>query len=57
MLTIVDDYTRYDWIFILRSKTEVTKAIQVFLNMAFTQFDSLVQIERTGNRTKFIDKE
>lgn len=52
-LTIVDDFTRCTWIFLMQSKLETTPLLTKFINFARTQFDTLVKIVRTNNGTEF----
>lgn len=48
-LTIVDDCTRFTWIYFLKNKYEASEAIQRFFNMIFTQFDKKIKIFRSDN--------
>lgn len=56
-LTIVDDYTRYTWLVLLKTKSQAIKAIKMFLNMVFIQFDKLIKIITTDNGTEFINSQ
>lgn len=42
-LTIVDDYTRAVWVYLLKSKDETCDNIQQFYNLLHTQFDVRVK--------------
>ncbi|KAM0058583.1 putative RNA-directed DNA polymerase [Helianthus debilis subsp. tardiflorus] len=42
-LTIVDDYSRADWVFLLKSKDEVFSNIETYVNLLKTQFDKKVK--------------
>ena len=53
-LTIVDDYSRNTWVFLLQSKQQVPCLIQYFLIHVETQFKTSVQKVRTDNGMKFI---
>ena len=39
-LTMVDDYSRYTWIFLLKHKSEVVKALKIFVVFVQTQLDN-----------------
>ncbi|GJR28422.1 ribonuclease H-like domain-containing protein [Tanacetum coccineum] len=43
-LTIVDDYSRAVWVYLLKSKTEVGKSIESFIKLVFTQFGKKVKV-------------
>ncbi|GKB15970.1 ribonuclease H-like domain-containing protein [Tanacetum coccineum] len=45
-LTIVDDYSRAVWVYLLKSKTEVGKSIKSFIKLVFTQFGKKVKVVR-----------
>nr|GEZ30387.1 hypothetical protein [Tanacetum cinerariifolium] len=53
VLVIVDDYSRYTWVHILRSKDEEPEVIKTFLKMIIVLLQSSVIIIRTDNGTKF----
>ena len=40
-LTIVDDYSRYTWVFPLKQKSEVVKTLKNFVVFIQTQFEKL----------------
>ncbi|CAJ2674628.1 unnamed protein product [Trifolium pratense] len=48
-LTIVDDYSRFTWVILLKGKYEVTSQVQHFITLVETQFDSKVKILRSDN--------
>lgn len=54
-LTVVDDLSRYTWIFLLRLKSDVCIIIQKFLVHSKTQFDKTVKCVRTDNGTEFLN--
>ncbi|GJV82414.1 ribonuclease H-like domain-containing protein [Tanacetum coccineum] len=54
-LTIVDDYSRAVWVYLLKSKTEVGKSIESFIKLVFTQFGKKVKVVRSDNGTKFVN--
>lgn len=53
-LTIVDDYSRGTWVFLLHDKVQVQKTLQNFLKMGANQFGKTVKILRSDNGTKFM---
>ncbi|CAH9143337.1 unnamed protein product [Cuscuta epithymum] len=52
-LTIVDDYSRAVWIYLLLDKTEVFKMFMAFIAMVERQFSKKVCIVRSDNGTEF----
>ncbi|XP_074297465.1 uncharacterized protein LOC141628191 [Silene latifolia] len=52
-LTIVDDYSRAVWVYLLFDKTEVTSMFKNFLAMVDTQFSKRVKTVRSDNGTEF----
>ncbi|KAI3521421.1 hypothetical protein L1887_10887 [Cichorium endivia] len=54
-LTVVDDYTRAVWVYLLRTKDEVFENIVVFFNMIKLQFSKSVKIFRSDNGTEFVN--
>jgi transposase InsO family protein len=52
-LTIVDDYSRFTWVILLKGKNEVTSQVQNFITMVETQFESKVKILRSDNGPEF----
>ena len=54
-MTVVDDYTRSVWVYLLRSKDEVFEYIVSFFNMLQTQFHQTVKIVRSDNSTEFVN--
>nr|GEU87818.1 hypothetical protein [Tanacetum cinerariifolium] len=56
ILVIVDDYSRFTWVKLLRSKDEASDFIIKFLKMIQVQLKVLVRRIRTDNRTKFVNQ-
>ncbi|GJV18940.1 putative RNA-directed DNA polymerase [Tanacetum coccineum] len=54
-LTIVDDFSRAVWVFLLKNKTEVFDNIMVFYNLIHTQFNKKVKNFRSDNGTEFVN--
>ncbi|XP_074305885.1 uncharacterized protein LOC141641107 [Silene latifolia] len=52
-LTIVDDYSRATWVYLLLDKTEVTDMFMSILSMVVTQFSKTVKTMRSDNGTEF----
>ncbi|KAJ0555649.1 putative RNA-directed DNA polymerase [Helianthus annuus] len=52
-LTVVDDYTRSTWVYLLRYKDEVFENIKHFIELVKTQFEKSVKTIRTDNGTEF----
>ena len=51
--TIVDDYSRYTWVFPLKQKYENVKVLKNFVVFVQTQFETAIQIIRSDNGTNF----
>lgn len=52
-LTIVDDYSRAIWLYLLVDKTEVSRCLHQFLAMVARQFNTQVKTIRSDNGTEF----
>ncbi|CAL2238881.1 unnamed protein product [Prunus armeniaca] len=52
-LTIVDDYTRCTWIYLMKHKSDARTLLVNFINMIATQFDSKIKIIRSDNGPEF----
>ena len=48
-LTIVDDCTRFTWIYLLKQKSDAIVAIPQFFNMISNQFNSTIKVFRSDN--------
>ena len=48
-LTLVDDCTRFTWVFLLKQKSEVVTVIPKFFNMVATQFDKKIKEFRSDD--------
>ncbi|KAL4558053.1 hypothetical protein LXL04_036249 [Taraxacum kok-saghyz] len=55
-LTIVDDYTRSCWIYLLKTKSEVYENFLKFSNLLKTQYNKTVKVFRSDNGTEFVNK-
>lgn len=54
-LTLVDDFSRVTWIFLMKSKSEVGDLLAYFCTLVKIQFKSMIKIFRSGNGTKFVN--
>lgn len=54
-LTVVDDFTRSVWIFLLKNKSDVFDNFEIFYNLLSNQFDKKVKIVRSDNGTEFVN--
>lgn len=55
MLTIVDDFSRATWIYLLQSKAEVSDVFETFVNTVENHFGSRVKNVRTDNGIEFVN--
>nr|GFC98714.1 putative ribonuclease H-like domain-containing protein [Tanacetum cinerariifolium] len=53
VLVIVDDYSRYTWVYFLRTKDETLEVIKNFLKKNYVRLQAIVIIVRTDNGTEF----
>ena len=53
-LTIVDDYTRCTWLFLMNHKSETQHLLESFINFAQNQFQTSIKAICIDNRLKFI---
>ena len=56
-LTIVDDYSRFVWIYLLKLKSETIVAIKLFFSMIKTQFGAYAKVVRSDNGTEFFNSQ
>jgi transposase InsO family protein len=52
-LVIVDDYSRFTWVFFLQDKSETQEVLTKFLRRAQNEFDAKVKKIRSDNGTEF----
>ena len=52
-LTLMDDYSRCTWVFLMRYKSEASSLIQSFYNLILTQFKLPIKVIRSDNGPKF----
>jgi hypothetical protein len=53
-LTIVDDYSRYTWIYLLHSKSQTRQLLQSFFTLIQTQFQINIKVIRSDQSSEFI---
>lgn len=49
LLTIVDSFSRFTWVFLMRNKLEVSILIKSFHNLVFTWFNSIIKWAQSDN--------
>ncbi|KAK1627832.1 hypothetical protein QYE76_002147 [Lolium multiflorum] len=52
-LVIIDDYSRYSWVFLLKSKDETHREFIIFAKKAQRMYESEIKAIRTDNGTEF----
>jgi transposase InsO family protein len=52
-LVIVDDYSRFTWMFFLQEKSKTQKTLKKFLRRAQNEFELKIKKIRSDNRSKF----
>jgi len=53
-LTIVDDFSRFTWVFLMRHKSETQTLLRQFFHYVNTQFNTKVQQLCSDNETEFL---
>lgn len=56
-LTIVDDFTRATWVYLMHSKLDTLSMIKNFVILVETQFSTTIQIIRTDNEAEFFSND
>ncbi|KAK4388552.1 Retrovirus-related Pol polyprotein from transposon RE2 [Sesamum angolense] len=54
-LTIVDDFTRATWTFLLKHKSQVHHTLATFFTMVNTQFHTSIKVVRSDNGSEFVN--
>lgn len=54
-LTVLDDYSRMTWVFLLKQKSNACVSLQHFFSFFRTQFDTTVKVIRLENETEFVN--
>jgi transposase InsO family protein len=52
-LIIIDDYSRFTWVFFLQDKSKTQEVLKKFLIMVQNKFDTKIKKIRSDNDTKF----
>ena len=52
-LTLVDDYSRCTWVYLMKQKSYASLLIQSFFNMILNQFKTTIKVLRTNNGPEF----
>jgi transposase InsO family protein len=52
-LVIIDDYSRFTWVFFLQDRSETQEVLKKFLRRAQNEFDAKVKKIRSDNGTEF----
>jgi len=52
-MTIIDDYTRFSWVYFLHSKSETAELLKAFIIKVENQLELKVKILRSDNGTEF----
>ncbi|GJT19185.1 ribonuclease H-like domain-containing protein [Tanacetum coccineum] len=55
-LTVVDDFLRAVWVYLIKHKDEVFNEIVNFVKLIHNQFDTKINIMRSDNETEFVNK-
>lgn len=53
-LTIVDDFSRSTWVYLLQNKAQAQSYLQFFFQLVDTQFKSKIKKIRLDNRVEFL---
>lgn len=56
-LTIVNDYTKCTWVYLMKYKSETKTSLNAFFALVFNQYNFRVQKIRTDNGLEFFDKD
>lgn len=54
-LTVLDDFSRMTWVYLLECKSEYLKCLGIFYNYVQTQFEKSVKVVRSDNALEFGD--
>ncbi|GKA78444.1 putative RNA-directed DNA polymerase [Tanacetum coccineum] len=55
-LTVMDDFTRAVWVYLIKSKDEVPHLITIFYNLIENQFKRKIKVFKSDNRTEFVNQ-
>ncbi|GJZ27756.1 ribonuclease H-like domain-containing protein [Tanacetum coccineum] len=54
-LTVVDDYSKAVWVYLIKSKDEVSFYVESFVELINTQFNKRLKVFRSDNGTEFVN--
>jgi transposase InsO family protein len=57
VLTFIDDYSRYTWVYFLKKMSEVFEHLKDFKTLVETQTGKKIKILRTDNGGEYITKD
>jgi hypothetical protein len=57
IMVVVDDHTRYAWVYFLKKKSYAAERLREFFALAQRQFDALVKKVRSDRGGEFLSKE
>ena len=57
VLSFIDDYTRFTWVYFLKLKSEVFQHLKIFKAHAENQFGKRIKMLHTDNGTKYVNKD
>lgn len=55
MMTLMDDFSRATWTYLLQHKTQTTSIFSSFITIAQTHIDSKIKCVRTDNGSEFVN--
>ena len=53
-LTLVDDFSRFTWVFLLKQKSDVASIIPKFFHMIQTQFEKTIKVFKSNNAPELL---
>ena len=56
-LTLVDDFSRMTWVFLLKYKSDCLLHLKVFVNLIQNQFNTTIKIMRSDNGLEFLNSQ
>lgn len=56
VLTLVDDFNKMTWTYLMADKTQTSSMIALLLNLISNQFNRLVKVVRSKNGLEFINR-
>lgn len=56
-VTLVDDYSRYTWVCLIQSKSEVFHVLKFFLSLIQNQFGVSIKMFRSDNGKEFVNSQ